>query len=73
MVVVAVLAASVAGAASRDHPGYPAADEIGRQRRQAVILAVCKAIFDPHVLAFDVTGLLQALSDAGQPHAIGLG
>jgi hypothetical protein len=61
------------GRAGRDHPGHPAVDEISRQRRQAVILAACKAIFDRHALAFDVAGLLQALSHAGQPRNIGLG
>ena len=61
------------GRAGRNNPGHPAVDQIGRQRRQSVILAVCKTIFDRHVLAFDVAGLFQALSDAGQPHDIGLG
>jgi hypothetical protein len=61
------------GRAGRNNPGHPAVDQIGRQCRQSVILAVCKTIFDRHVLAFDVAGLLQALSDAGQPHDIGLG
>jgi hypothetical protein len=61
------------GRADRDHAGHAAVGEIGCQHRQSVILAVCKAIFDRDVLAFDVAGLLQALSDAGQPQNIGLG
>src|SRR4029077_7776334 len=56
MVAVAALAASVAGVPTLTIAGDPAVDEIDRQRRQAVVLAVCKAIFDRHVLTFDVAG-----------------
>ena len=72
MVAVAALAKR-RGRPDADYRGDPAVDEIDRQRRQAVVLAVCKAIFDRHVLTFDVAGLLQPLSQAGQPHNIGVG
>src|SRR5262249_19197867 len=39
---------------------YLAADQIGRKRRQSIILAFRKVEFDRHVAAFHVAGLTQA-------------
>jgi hypothetical protein len=33
-------------------------DQIGHQRRQSVVLTVGPTVFDRHVLAFDIAGLL---------------
>ena len=44
-----------------------------REMMQLLSAAAICGMFDLDVLAFDVAGLLQALSDAGQPHDIGLG
>src|SRR5262249_47228056 len=42
-----------------------AANQIGRQRGQSVILAFCPAILDRGVLAFDVASFLQPLAERG--------
>ena len=44
-----------------DH-GHLTANQIGRQRRQAIVLTLRPAVFDRHVLALDIAGLLQALA-----------
>jgi len=41
--------------------GYPAARQIGRQFRKHLGFPLRPAIFDSHVLAFDVAGLAKAL------------
>ena len=57
IVVVAALAASAAGVLPPvDDHGHLAADQIGRQRRQPVVLALRPAIFDRDVAALDVAG-----------------
>src|SRR5262249_29824322 len=37
------------------------ADEIGRERRQPIILIIRVTVLDRHVLALDIAGFLQAL------------
>src|SRR6516225_6402138 len=49
------------GVEGYDH-GYAAADEIGCERRQSIILILRISILDRNVLALNVTGLRQALS-----------
>ena len=49
MLVVLALAARVATSPDETMAATRSLDQIGRQRRQAVILAMCKAIFDGHV------------------------
>src|SRR6516162_11608499 len=51
---------SCRGAAGYYHR-YAAADEIGCKRWQPIGLIVRPAVFDRHVLAFDIAGFLQAL------------
>ena len=46
IVVVAALAASAAGVASRGDHGDLAANQFGRQRRQPIVLTLCPAVFD---------------------------
>src|SRR6516164_10297694 len=64
MVNVAAFAASVArGAADRNDHCNAAADQVGRQCRQPIILAVGPAVFHRHILVLDITDFLQALLD----------
>ena len=66
MVVVAALAAMAPRRCrSHDHR-HLAADQIGRQRRQPIELALGPAIFDRDVAALDVAGFAQALAERGQ-------
>ena len=66
IVVVAALAASAAGVADGGDHGDLPANQIGRQRRQPIELIFGPAVFDRHVLALDIAGLLQALAEAAQ-------
>ena len=49
-------------AAGRNEDGDAAADEVVDKRRQPVGLAIGPAVFDRHVLAFDITGLTKPLA-----------
>src|SRR5258708_39631830 len=51
--------------ARRGHHGHSTINQIGCQHPQSVILAVCPAILDCHVLAFDVAGFVQAAMERG--------
>jgi hypothetical protein len=42
------------------------ADQVGRQSRQSIILALCPAVFDLDVTAFDMTGFGQPLTERAQ-------
>ena len=64
--MVADLAASTAGGASRDDHGDLAANQIGRQLRQSIELTLRPAVFDRHVLALDIAGILEALTKAAR-------
>ena len=66
IVVVAALAANAAEAAGRGDHGDPSANQIGRQRRQPIDLILGPAVFDRHVLALDIAGVLQALAKSAQ-------
>ena len=48
-----------------DHGDLPA-NQIGRQRRQSIQLILGPAVFDRHVLALDIAGVLQALAKSAQ-------
>ena len=63
MVVVAAFAASAAGGAGRGNHGHLTANQIGRQRRQSIVLVLRPAIFDRHVPALDIAGFAQALAE----------
>ena len=45
----------------------PAANQIGRQRGQSIILFLRPAVFDHHVPALDVAGFVQALVECSNP------
>ena len=67
IVVVAALAASAdRGTSGRDDHGDLPANQFGRQRRQPIELILGPAVFDRHVLALDIAGLLQALAKCAQ-------
>jgi len=54
------------GGAARCHDdSHALANQLGRQRRQAIILALRPAIFDRDILTFDVTGFTQPLAECG--------
>ena len=53
---------SVAG--HKQH-GHLAANQIGRKRRKSIELTLGKAVFDGHVLAFDVAGFFEPLLERG--------
>jgi hypothetical protein len=57
--------ASGAGSASRK-PFHLSADQIGRQRRQAIVLAFKVVVLDRHVLAFNVAGFIEAFTKRGR-------
>ena len=66
IVAVAAFAASggLAAAGGNDYR-HSTADQIGGQRRQAIVLTLCPAKFNCHVAAFGVAGLLKALAERG--------
>ena len=65
--MVAALAANAdSGAAGRGDHGDLPANQFGRQRRQPIELIFGPAVFDRHVLALDIAGLLQALAKCAQ-------
>ena len=45
----------------------PAANQIGGERRQSIILALRPAVFDRHVPALDSAGFVQALAECSEP------
>src|SRR5262249_59128085 len=45
--------------------GHLAPDEIGRQRRQLIVVTIGPAILDQCIAALDITGLAQALPEGG--------
>ena len=63
IVAVAAFAARRRREARRGDHGDLTADQIGRQRRQPVVLTLRPAVFDRDVLALDEAGFLQALAE----------
>ena len=66
IVVVASLAANAEAKFPCDDYRDPSANQFGRQRRQSVVLALCPAGYDGHVLALDIAGFFQALVEYAQ-------
>ena len=50
----------------RGNHGHLATNQIGRQCRQAIVLALGPGIFDRYVLALDIAGFTQALPERAQ-------
>ena len=64
IVAVAAFAASAAGMnAGRSNHGHLTTNQIGRQSRQSIVLALRPAVFDRHVPALDIAGFAQALAE----------
>ena len=61
------------GGAGGDNRGYLTANQLGRQCRQPVHLILGPAVFDRHVLAFDIAGLTDALAKSTQPGVVPVG
>jgi hypothetical protein len=72
IVLVAASAGAIDGLLATDHR-YPAADQVGGERRQPVIDIVRPAILDRDVLAFGKAGFLEALLERGRHRAVTLG
>ena len=71
IVVVAALAANAeAGARLPCDHGDPSANQIGRQRRQSIILAVRPTVFDRHALALDIASVFEAWMKCVQPGCV---
>src|SRR5262249_16388946 len=49
--------------AGRGDHGHATADEVGHERRQAIVLTRQPVIFDHHVLALDGAGFVEALTE----------
>ena len=74
IVVVAALAASAAALpAGRGDNGHATADEVGHERRQAIVLALQPVVLDRHVLALDVAGFVEAFTERSGKARGGLG
>jgi hypothetical protein len=52
-------------ACRNDHGHWPL-NEFGYERRYSIWLSLGPAVVDAHILAFDVTGLVQAATECGQ-------
>ena len=65
IVAVAALAAKADGTPLATDHGHLAADQLGRQRRQPIVLTFRPAIFDRDILALDITGFAQTLAERG--------
>jgi len=52
------------GTSARSDHGDASVDQLGRQLRQSLHLIVGEAVFDRHVLALDITRILQALAES---------
>src|SRR5262249_39607138 len=56
-----------------DNSRYRTVSQIGRESRKAIVLGVCPAIFNFHVLAFDIAEFAETGSKGGQEGRIGPG
>ncbi len=56
----------------RGNHGHLATDQIGRHRRQPIVLALRPAIFDRYVAAIDVAGFAQPFEKGGQGPRVSL-
>ena len=50
-------------AAGRGDHGHLSADQIGNQRRQAIVVALQPVVLDRYVLTFDVAGFVEAFAE----------
>jgi hypothetical protein len=59
--------------AGRDDYRHLTANQIGRQRWQAIVSALRPAVFDRDILVFDIAALSQALLECGYERCKGFG
>ena len=59
--------------AGRGDDGHLSVNQIGHQRRQAIVLALQPMVLDRHVLAFDVAGFVEAFAERGRKARRGIG
>ena len=59
-------------AARGDH-SHLSMNQIGHQRRQAIVLALQPVVLDCHVLAFDGAGFVEAFTERGDIARVGIG
>src|SRR6266404_4461763 len=52
--------------AARDDDGRRTVDQLSRQHRQTIVLALCPSGFDYDILALDIAGVSQAFAETGQ-------
>src|SRR5262249_18016411 len=43
-----------------------AANQLGRQARQSIVIILRRAVFDRYILALDIAGVLEALTESAQ-------
>ena len=65
MVVVPAFAASASVSAGNDHSDRMA-NQIGRQRWEPIVVALCPAILNRHVLMLDIAGFVQPATERCQ-------
>src|ERR1035437_10558317 len=53
--------------------GHLATNQIGFHSRQSIVLAPRPTVFDRYILAFDITGFTQAMSEGGKPRRVCFG
>jgi len=53
------------GTADRNDRRNVPVDQLRRQRRQAIVMTLRPAVFEPHILTFDIAGRFQALMNRG--------
>src|SRR5262249_35041136 len=56
-----------------DNSRYRTVSQIGRESRKAIVLGLCPAIFNFHVLAFDISEFAETGSKCRQERRIGPG
>ena len=57
---------TVMDATERGEYGHLSANEIGGQRGQPIVLALCPAVFDRDILVFEIADFVQAPEEAGR-------
>jgi hypothetical protein len=60
-------------AAGRGNHGHLSLDQIGHQRRQAIVVALQSVVLDRHVLAFDIADFVEAFAESGHITRVGVG
>src|SRR5262249_46209363 len=54
------------GRGERGDDGNAAANQLGRQARQSIVIILRRAVFDRYILALDIASVLEALTESAQ-------